>query len=747
MKYEQEQEIYAGQVRRVYLQHSVGLIANVVVSSILVFIQWQVIPHPVLLTWYSALILATLVKYLLLYRYRHSIVTPAQSTRWGAWFIAGVLLTGLIWGSAGIFLFAPASLANQIFIAFVLAGMVAGAVGTYSALEKAFLAFGIPALAPLIIKFFSLGGEIHLAMGLMTLLFATLMIVTSRRSHKTILTSLKLLSENRNLIEYLTESKERAEALNIKLEAEVAKKKKAETELKRHQEQLELLVEERTAELKNSEEKYRILVNHANDAIFILQDERVKFPNPRFTAITGYSAEDVAAIPFYKMVHPDEREVIKDRYQKRIKGEDVPDLYSFRFITKSGEERYTDVNAVRISWEGRPAAMYLCRDVTEKIKLQDKLQMIQKLEAIGILAGGIAHDFNNLLTAIMGNISLTRLKLPPDNPGFKLLEEAEKACLLSKNLTQQLLTFSRGGAPVKKVIRLPELIQQAAKFSLRGANVTCAFNFAPDLWPVNADAGQISQVFNNLIINADQAMPEGGRIEIKGENFAVKPQDQLPLPEGRYIKISVNDQGEGIPKKDLSRIFDPFFSTKKEGSGLGLATSYSIVDKHAGYIRTESKPGKGARLVVYLPAARAEPVDPPSPPPDRASGEGRILVMDDEVAVAQVTCLMLENFGYRTEIVPDGEAAIAVYSQAILEGRPFAAVIMDLTIPGGMGGRETLERLRKKYPAVKAIVASGYSNDPIMAEYQRYGFAGVLIKPYDMATLNQVLRKILIKAK
>ena len=382
-------------------------------------------------------------------------------------------------------------------------------------------------------------------------------------------------------------------------------------------------------------------------------------------------------------------------------------------------------------------------DITKRKKYEGELLKMQKLESVGVLAGGIAHDFNNLLTAIVANISLVKERLNPDDPHRKMLTEAEKACFLSKDLTQQLLTFSRGGKPVKEVIYLQELIEESTRFSLRGSNVTCAFSFAPDLWPVMVDPGQLSQVINNLIINADQAMPEGGRIMVGAENIVLKTGEKPPLSEGNYIKIFVDDEGMGIPGETLSKIFDPFFSTKSDGSGLGLAISYSIVNNHGGHIIAKSRDEKGTSFSIFLPATRIKLIEKDSPRQICSPGAGRILVMDDEELVTGITCRTLTHFGYQAEHVPDGESAIKYYIKAREEGRPYVAVIMDLTIPGRMGGKEALLKLKELDPDVRTIVSSGYSTDPIMANYREYGFSGVLPKPYRLDDLRNVLQSVI----
>jgi PAS domain S-box-containing protein len=384
----------------------------------------------------------------------------------------------------------------------------------------------------------------------------------------------------------------------------------------------------------------------------------------------------------------------------------------------------------------------LQREIAERERMEAELAHVQKLESLGILAGGIAHDFNNLLGAIMGNISLAMLDVNPENSAYQQLAKAERASFRAQELTRQLLTFSRGGAPVKKIITLPGIISEAAGLSLRSSRVLHELSIAADLWPIEADEGQMMQVFNNLLINADQAMPAGGIIRISAGNVTLGPGAVAALAAGQYVRVTVSDQGTGIPREHLGKIFDPYFTTKQKGSGLGLAATYSIIRKHDGHIIVESELGKGTVFHIYLPASQGEA--PPLPRQERlVRGNGAILIMDDDEDMRKTTGDMLMRMGYTVDYASEGNEAIAKYQQARNSGRPFAAVIMDLTIPGGMGGKETIGKLMAIDPAVKAIVSSGYSEDPVLAGFRDHGFRGVAIKPYRIREFSEVVAAVI----
>ena len=389
---------------------------------------------------------------------------------------------------------------------------------------------------------------------------------------------------------------------------------------------------------------------------------------------------------------------------------------------------------------------------TGKHKAEDELTKSEKLESISLLAGGIAHDLNNMLSAILGNISILRIKLGEGNQLSAKLVAAEKATLQARLLTQQLLTFSKGGTPALAVTTISEIVEECAQFILRGSKVKCSIEKEDGLWPVDADKGQISQVINNLIINASQAMPEGGVIRIRMSNLHVCNAEIPALKLGDYVCIEVRDDGSGISPQNLKKIFDPYFTTKKKGNGLGLASSYSIITMHKGTITADSSIGKGSIFKVYLPKSmqivpaksnllEAEKKEPASEVIHR--GKGRILVMDDMEAMMIVAGEILTMLGYDVEYSTNGNEAIKAYKTAKDAGNPFDACVFDLTVPGGMGGEEAANILIDYDPNLIAIASSGYSTSDVMSDCKNSAFKAVLPKPYRIKEISDVLHELL----
>ena len=420
-------------------------------------------------------------------------------------------------------------------------------------------------------------------------------------------------------------------------------------------------------------------------------------------------------------------------------------------ISRDGHERLiADSGAPIRDADGTIIGMILVfRDITEKRRFEEEILKSQKLESLGVLAGGIAHDFNNVLTAIIGNASLARLSLSTQDKAHAVLFDIEKAAMRAKKLTHQLLTFSKGGAPIKKITTLNEIVQDTVGFALSGSNVSCSFDLPADLWSADADAEQISHAINNIVINAREAMPEGGTMDVRAENTDLTGGTTLPLPPQKYVKISIRDQGAGISREHLNKIFDPYFTTKEEfHSGLGLSVAYFVVKKHGGHIVVDSEPDVATTFTIYLPAAHgAQPAAQEQERAKAGRGHGRILVMDDEEIVRSILGKILERFGYEAEYARDGMEAIEKYRVAIDSAKPFDAVIMDLTVTGGMGGREAIELLRLVDPDAMVIVSSGYSDDPVMSDFRKYGFDGVIAKPFQADEPAELLGKILAEKR
>ncbi|RLA04134.1 MAG: hypothetical protein DRQ47_03890 [Gammaproteobacteria bacterium] len=376
---------------------------------------------------------------------------------------------------------------------------------------------------------------------------------------------------------------------------------------------------------------------------------------------------------------------------------------------------------------------------------EEEFHKLQKIENLGVLAGGIAHDFNNVLTGIFGNLSLAKMKLSKDHPVYGYLDKSENSIDRATRLTKQLLTFAKGGEPVKEEVDVTYLIEETTLFDLSGSNVKPRFNFPNDPTYAQVDKGQIQQVISNLVINADQAMPEGGVLDINVEKVVLEQQQVKRLEAGSYIKIDIQDEGTGIRASDLDKIFDPYYTTKEKGSGLGLTTVFSILKRHGGTINIESEPEKGACFTLYLPLLPTQPTteiailnETPEEPQ-----KNKILVMDDDLDILDLITALLEVKGFVATKAVDGVQMLKAYQLALENAEPFDAVIMDLTIPGGMGGKDAITELLKIDGNANCIVSSGYADDPIMANYSDYGFKAALSKPYVLDELNKTLISII----
>ncbi|MEA3267493.1 MAG: LytS/YhcK type 5TM receptor domain-containing protein [Candidatus Fermentibacteria bacterium] len=507
-------------------------------------------------------------------------------------------------------------------------------------------------------------------------------------------------------------------------------------------------------QLHNEREKLFITLRSIGDGVITTDSEGlVIFINNVAEQLTGWSHQEASGQPLSEVFHiiNEKTGLTCENPVNRVlaSGIIIGLANHTTLIARDGTQRSIADSAAPIhsSAEGKIIGVVLVfRDVTRQKKKEEELLKIRKLESVGVLAGGIAHDFNNILTAILGNISLADIYIEKENKAHSLLKEAEKASLRAKDLTRQLLTFSKGGDPVRETASITQVITDSADFVLHGSNVKCRYALPGDLWLVDIDTGQMSQVIQNLVINARHAMPEGGEIDISCENIAdITAETGLSLPGEKYIKITIADTGGGIPEKYLDKIFDPYFSTKQEGSGLGLAVTHSIINKHDGHISVRSKPGEGTTFTIYLPAS-AEQISrdagEEAQKPEKAV-KSTILIMDDEEIIRDLAKQMLSHFGHDVLLARDGREAIAIFKEHHHSGNPVDVIIMDLTIPGGMGGKETITEILKIDPAARAIVSSGYSNDPVMANYRQHGFKASIGKPFEMAKLKEIINSVL----
>jgi signal transduction histidine kinase/CheY-like chemotaxis protein len=601
-------EILAEQVRLLYGNTNVVVGVTLLAVSIVARLEWGAVPNRIVAGWWAYMILVAAARFALARRYRRVAREQGDVRPWLTAFASGAGLAGIGWGTAGILLYPAAPMTNQVFLIFVLGGMMLGAASALAPRPEAFFAFLLPTGLMPSIRLLIQGDETHVAMGLLAAIFTLATVVTTRQIYRTLASSLELQFENRDLLLDLNEAKNQTEALN---------------------QELERRVQERTAELRS--------------------------------------------------------------------------------------------------------------EIVHREQVEEELLRARKLESLGVLAGGIAHDFNNFLTVVQGYIEMAKSQLSPEATVHDFLSGAAGACQRAAFLSSQLLTFAKGGAPVRRVVSVSKLVTDAVHLARAGAPMSISVDCAEDLHSAEVDPGQIGQVLHNLLLNARQAMPQGGIIEVRAENVA----DNGPSGN-HFVRISIRDYGGGIPEEALPRIFDPYFTTKPGSSGLGLATSYAIVAKHGGRISVESQEGRGSVFTIDLPASKETPVDVAPVTADMRTGAERLLVMDDEEALRNLLKTLLTGLGYQVQTARDGAEAIAQYERAAATGQGFDAVLLDLTVSGGMGGLEAAAKLKEMDPAAKLIVSSGYSDSPVLSDFASYGFEAVIPKPWAASDLSEIFRRVLI---
>jgi signal transduction histidine kinase/ActR/RegA family two-component response regulator len=614
------QQLLPAQLRLLYANASLGVVINILAATVLSGLQWGVVAKPLVFAWWLYILLVSVARYAVARHYWHASPAPTDSNKWRTVFIAGVALTGAGWGAAGILLYPAAHLTNQVFLVFVLGGMMLGASSVLAPRPEAFLTFLLPAgLMPAVRLFFE-GDETHAAMGLLAAVFTLATLIITRRIYHTIESSLRLQVENRDLVENLRAAHQETVALNYALERRV---------------------QERTAELRKSTEQLRA-------------------------------------------------------------------------------------------------------EIAQREQTEEELIRSRKLESLGVLAGGIAHDFNNFLTVVQGNIEVAKTQLTAAEPAQEFLSQAANACQRAKFLSSQLLTFAKGGAPVRRVVSVAQLVTDAVHLAQTGSSIRIEVKIEEGLWFAQVDPGQIGQVLHNILINAREATPGGhGFIEVRAENLGV-----VGNPDPR-VRISIRDYGCGMPHHVLPQIFDPYFTTKASGNGLGLATAYAIVAKHGGHISVESRPGAGSVFTFDLPAldlprALEDPLEQTPAAVSMQRGTERLLVMDDDEALRMLFKAVLTSLGYDVQAAADGAEAVALYEIAKATDKGFDAVILDMTVTGGMGGLEAADKLKELDPSSKLIVSSGYSDAPVMSEFAEYGFEAVIVKPWTVKDMSEVLRRVLV---
>ena len=714
--------LYAARVRQLYKQSHIGIVASLGNSIILIALLWDLVPHSAAILWVSVMLLITALRYALFYKYRRSSLTPANAGGFSMGFVIGVGLYGMVWGSSGIFLFPSESVAHQAFLALMLGGMVVGAAAVFSTVMKAYFAFALPALVPIILRFFFLGDDIHRAMGGMGLLVGIIISYIAKRMNLANVSSSKLRFENIDLIEHLAAEKNRIEKTNADLTSQIVEREHVEEAL------------------RESERRYRNLFDSVSDFIYTHDLEGRFLTVNRATAQTlGYTSSELIGRPVSDFMLPKYRQAFREQYLEQIRKRGFFTGVS-RYVSNDGTHHYVEYRNILVQQDGNePYVNGVGRDITERIqaeievgKLQQQLFQSQKMEAIGTMAGGVAHNFRNILAVVSMNSELIRMKYRDE----RALQEI--ACVISnyskrgEQLIEGLMQFSRRESKKDyQPLNLDEVIRET--YELTSISFDKMINIHLKIrepLTIMGDHAGISQVLMNLCTNAMDAMPEGGELHMEAKK------------EGGRALVIIADTGQGMDKETQERCFDPFFTTKEvnKGTGLGLSTTYGIVKEHRGDIHVYSELGQGTTFKLYFPLASSDRriLEESSTKIVRGKGE-KVLVVDDEREMCRVMEELLKRLGYKAAYVRSGNLAIQKYKS----WRP-DVVLLDRNMPE-MDGVSCSEQIMNYDPNAKILIISGYEEDGPsgMDREKKRLIKGYLTKPIEMGKLSEELAQVL----
>ena len=748
------EKLFYDQVQKLSEHTILGVAASLINSIILVIVLWEVVNRTHLLLWMLCVLLISIIRMNLQHKYKKIDKNKTAVNKWKNVFLITLAISGLIWGSAAVALFPPASIGHQSFIAFVLGGMVAGSVGVFSVVLAAFLAFSLPTLLPITLRFFLTGGQIHLAMGAMLFLFWLIMFITARKLHKDILNYFSLQYQNKDLIS--------------ELEAEIDVRKTAESELKKKNLEIEKIVYQRTSELQEtnrkltteieerrsianalqeSEEKYRDLVEDINDVIFSTdQDGIVTYISPAVKSSMGYDPQEITGESFTDYIHEDDLPMVLEKFAEVLAGNIIPSEYRIR--AKTDEFRWIHSSSRVVTKDDQITGIRgSFTDITEKKKLEEQLRQSAKMESIGTLAGGIAHDFNNILGIIVGNTELAMDDVPEWNPARINLEEIHAAALRARDVVRQILAFSRKSPLEMKTVRISPIVKESLKLLRSSIPTTIEIqqDISSKLDTVRADPNQVNQVLINLCTNAAHAMRDnGGVLAVALENVSLTEDtvnDYNELIPRKYVKLTVSDTGKGIDPQVIKRIFEPYFTTQGigEGSGMGLAVVHGIVKSHGGDILIESEPGKGTTVHVLFPVIERELEPEIATGADVPLGNEKILFVDDEKAIVDVIQIMLERLGYQVAAKTSSLEALEAFRAT---PDKYDMVITDFTMPD-MTGMELAKNLLELRPDIPIILCTGFSDRINEDKAKSRGIRAFVMKPVVRDEIANIIRMAL----